>query len=252
MNAVRIFFMGGLTSYRALFSWKSPLSFATTLIVNPALQVVFFLVSTHGSEVSDPRDVLLGGALMASALPGIFGGAMAVGNERSFGTLANLLIAPVSRVLVFSGRCVPYIVNGVFSALVVFLSTAPFTGDFTLDALGRIGLAGLAGACACTALGLVVGAVGLLLRDIWLLANLMMLCLLVLSGAVVPLDTLPAFVQVLSAGTPLAHAIAYVRGGPASALGLELCVAAVLMVLAVVLLRHVDRAARSRATVEVV
>lgn len=53
-------------------------------------------------------------------------------------------------------------------------------------------------------------------------------------------------------GTPLAHAIEFVRGGTASDIGLELCVAAVLLMLAAGLLHYVDRTARDRATLAVV
>ena len=35
MNSVRLFFVGGLTSYRALFYWLSPTIYIPSLIVAP-------------------------------------------------------------------------------------------------------------------------------------------------------------------------------------------------------------------------
>jgi ABC-2 type transport system permease protein len=252
VNVFRVFFLGGLTSYRALFLWKSPLPFVTSLILNPALQVAFFLLSAHGTDGNGSHEILLGGTLMTAALPGIFGGAMAVGNERAFGTLANVLIAPTPKALIFAGRCLPHIANGVICALIVFLVTAPVAGGFTAEALGRVALASLPGALACTALGLVVGTFGILLRDIWLLANIMMLSVLLLSGAIVPVASLPPVARAVAAVTPLTHAIEYARGGSAFALLQELGIAALLLLVSAAVLRYVEQASRSRATIEVV
>ncbi|MFF5435178.1 ABC transporter permease [Streptomyces griseofuscus] len=250
MYSARIFFRGGLVAYRALFFWKAPLSFLTTLIINPVMQVAFFLLATDDSLAGGRVGVLLGTALMASSLPGIFGGAMAVGNERAFGTLANVLLTPASKSLVFLGRGLPYVVNGVFSSAVVFLLTMPFVGELHLADFFRVLAAVVPGALSCTALGLVVGSLGLLLRDIWLVANLTMLCLLVLTGAVIPVDTLPGALRLLSVGTPLTHAIAFARGGDVTSLLLETTVAVVYFTIATLLLHHVERAARTRGSLE--
>ena len=42
MTSLRIFFIGGLTSYRALFSWLSPWILIPTFIVGPIFQILFF------------------------------------------------------------------------------------------------------------------------------------------------------------------------------------------------------------------
>jgi ABC-2 type transport system permease protein len=39
---LRIFFVGGLISYRALFNWLNPWIFLPTLVVAPIFQVLFF------------------------------------------------------------------------------------------------------------------------------------------------------------------------------------------------------------------
>ena len=42
MNSVRLFFVGGLTSYRALFYWLSPTIYIPSLIVAPIFQILLF------------------------------------------------------------------------------------------------------------------------------------------------------------------------------------------------------------------
>ena len=42
MKSLRIFFLGGLMSYRALFSFMSPAVFIPTLMVTPIFQILLF------------------------------------------------------------------------------------------------------------------------------------------------------------------------------------------------------------------
>ena len=42
MNALRVFVIGGLTSYRALFTWLSPWILIPTFVLGPIFQIVFF------------------------------------------------------------------------------------------------------------------------------------------------------------------------------------------------------------------
>ena len=42
MTSLRVFFVGGVISYRALFNWLNPWIFLPTLVVAPIFQVLFF------------------------------------------------------------------------------------------------------------------------------------------------------------------------------------------------------------------
>ena len=42
MTSLRLFFVGGLTSYRALFYWLSPTIYIPSLIVAPIFQILLF------------------------------------------------------------------------------------------------------------------------------------------------------------------------------------------------------------------
>ena len=42
MTSVRIFFIGGLMSYRAMFGWMNPWIFVPALLVSPVCQILLF------------------------------------------------------------------------------------------------------------------------------------------------------------------------------------------------------------------
>ena len=64
---------------------------------------------------------------------------------------------------------------------------------------------------ACTGLGMLIGAVGLRLRDVPILANLTMAVLLIFCGVNVPLDKLPGWMHLVAEGLPVTHAVAASR-----------------------------------------
>jgi ABC-type polysaccharide/polyol phosphate export permease len=64
---------------------------------------------------------------------------------------------------------------------------------------------------ACTGLGMLIGAIGLRLRDVPILANLTMAVLLIFCGVNVPLDKLPHWMRLAAEGLPVTHAVAASR-----------------------------------------
>ena len=66
-------------------------------------------------------------------------------------------------------------------------------------------------AAACTGLGLLIAAIGLLVRETATLNNIVFGLLLVFCGANVPLDELPGWMATISQGLPLTHGIEAAR-----------------------------------------
>jgi hypothetical protein len=60
MNSFRIFFRGGLTSYRALFNWITPWILIPTFIIEPVFQVLFFVFVGRTAGVGNDRFFLIG------------------------------------------------------------------------------------------------------------------------------------------------------------------------------------------------
>ena len=114
MTALRIFFFGGLISYRALFNWLRPAIYIPTMLGKPLFQIVFFTYLGRFSGVADDSYFVVGNAVQASVVASVIGMVMLLANEREFGTLSAILATPGSRLAMFAGRVVPVIANGLF------------------------------------------------------------------------------------------------------------------------------------------
>jgi ABC-2 type transport system permease protein len=209
VNALRVFFVGGLTSYRALFNWVSPWAFVPQMLGYPIFEILFFAYLGRFAAVQSDKFFLIGNTFMALAITGFFGMGTAVGGERRSQTLPTLLASPANRLALFLGRAVPSIFTGFTVAVTAFTVCSLLLGvSFTSHELAGLAVAGLCSAFACTAFGLCIGALGLTGRSVALFADSIGGSMLLLSGANVPLEKLPEWVQHISALLPLTHGIA--------------------------------------------
>ena len=82
MNTVRVVFVGGLTSYRALFNWISPWIFIPHTLGYPIFEILFFAYLGRFAGVQSDRFFLVGNAFLAIAVTGMFGMGHATAGER--------------------------------------------------------------------------------------------------------------------------------------------------------------------------
>jgi ABC-2 type transport system permease protein len=212
MNAVRVFFVGGYLAYRALFTWLRPAIYIPTMLGGPIFQILFFAYVGRFARVQDDEFFVIGNAVQASALAGIFGMAMTIGGERWTQTLSPLLATPANRIPLFLGRALPLIANGfVVSAFGFAVGWALLDFELAASEIPGIALVVLVCSFSCTALGLLTGSIGLRARDVFFLANLVALLLLLFCGVNVPLDSLPGWMQTVASGMPLTHGIEAAR-----------------------------------------
>src|SRR5205085_10749692 len=87
VNWLRVFFAGGVTSYRALFAWVNPWVFVPMLIVYPVFQILFFVYLGRSAGVGSDSFFLIGDSFVAAAMAGLFGMGHSVGGERRVQTL---------------------------------------------------------------------------------------------------------------------------------------------------------------------
>jgi ABC-2 type transport system permease protein len=212
VNSIRVFFIGGYIAYRALFNWLRPAIYIPTMLGGPIFQILFFAYIGRFAGLEDDEFFVVGNAVQASALAGIFGMAMTIGGERWTQTLSPLLATPANRIALFLGRALPLIWNGILvSAFGFAVGWALLDFELTAGEIPGIALVVVICSFSCTALGLVTGAVGLRARDVFFLANLVTLVLLLFCGANVPLDSLPDWMQTVASGLPLTHGIEAAR-----------------------------------------
>ena len=256
---LRVFFVGGYLSYRALFNWMHWTYYIPTMLGAPIFQILFFAYIGRFTELRDDSFFVVGNAVQLSSMAGIYGMAMTIGGERWTQTLSQLLATPANRLALFLGRALPLIANGIVTSAFGFaVGLLLLDFDLPLARVPALLVVVAVSAASCTAFGLVVGSVGLRARDVFFLANLAVYLLLLLSGANIPLDALPGWLEAVSRSLPLTHGILaareVARGASLADVGglvwTEAAIGAAYALAAYGLFRFFESDGRRRATLE--
>jgi ABC-2 type transport system permease protein len=212
LTAARVFVVGGVLSYRALFNWMQPVVYIPTMLGGPFFQILFFAYIGRASGVESDAFFVVGNAVQVSAMAGIFGVAMTIGGERWTQTLSLVLVSPANRFALFLGRALPLIVNGfVLSCFGFAVGLALLDFELEPRVLPALAACVLVTTASCSAFGFIIGSIGLYAREIFVAANLAYIGLLLFCGVNVPLDELPAWMRTISEVLPLTHGIEAAR-----------------------------------------
>jgi ABC-2 type transport system permease protein len=256
---LRVFFVGGLISYRALFNWLNPWVFVPTLVVTPIFQVVFFAFLGRSAGLESDRFFVIGNAVQVAALPGLFAMTFTITGERYSQTLAPLLATPANRTALFLGRAMPVIVNSAFVSVISYVGSALLLHvHVPLRAFPSLALVVLVTAVSCTGFGFLGGAIGLRMRDVIVLINMLDAVLLIFCGVNIPTASLPHWMQVVGQGLPVTHGLQAARAvADGSSLGavlhfvlVELGIGLVYGLIGMQLIRFLENASRRNATLE--
>ena len=259
MNNVRIFFVGGLIAYRALFNWLNPWIFVPTLIVAPIFQLLFFAYLGRSAGLESDRFYVIGNALQIAALPGLFAMTFAISGERWFQTLSPLLATPANRAAVFLGRALPVVVNAAFVCVVSFVAGALILHvHISGSSIPALAVVIAATSVSCTCFGFLGGPLGLRWRDAIIAINLADAVLLIFCGVNIPIQSLPGWMQAVSEYLPVTHGLRAARrvadgaalGDVGGLIAAELAIGATYAVLGFLWLRHLELVARRGATLE--
>jgi ABC-2 type transport system permease protein len=259
VNALRIFFIGGLTSYRALFTWLRPAILIPTFLISPIFQITLFVYLGRGAHLASDSFYVIGDSIQFAAIPCLFAMGRTIADERQQGTLSLILVTPAARLPLFLGRSLPVIVNGfVITVFALAVSTLIYGISIPLTAALPIALAVLVTSFSCTGLGLVNAALGLRVRETVVTSNVLFGILLIFCGVNVPLDRLPHWMSTMAAYMPLTHGIAAARrlaSGAALAsvvekIGLEFLIGMLYIVVGLLLLRIFESESRRRSTLD--
>jgi ABC-2 type transport system permease protein len=260
MTSLRVFFKGGLMSYRALFSFMSPAVFIPTLVVTPIFQILLFAYIGRAAHLRSDEFYVVGNAMQYAAVPCLFAMTQTIAGERYQQTLGYILIAPVGRLPLFLGRALPVVLNGFFVAGFSLLIGGLLLG-VTIPASAYLPLAAvvLIAAVSCTGLGLVNAGLGLRIRETSVLSNILVGLLLIFCGANVPVSSLPDWMARISSFLPMTHAIEAARtvadgASIASVDGLlvrELGVGVVYVALGLGIIRFFELQSRRHATLSI-
>jgi ABC-2 type transport system permease protein len=194
---------GAILSYRALFTWLNPLGYISSRLIRPiGIAVVFTSLSSYyGTGIGR---MLVGASLLAGAGAVIYGAALSVGNERSFGTLGLWLASPQNKLAAACQRALPHVADGFIGGLFTYLGCCLLFGKLPLPLLMFCGLLAI---CLVSAFGfaLALSALALVIEDLFLGPNAAELILMVASGTLVAVSNLPGFLRPVSYILPLSH-----------------------------------------------
>ena len=260
MTATRVFFIGGLMSYRALFGFLSPWVFVPSLLVAPVFQILLFAYIGRNTGLADDEFFVIGNSLQFASIPCLFAMTHTVAGERYQNTLGYILVTPAGRVSLFVGRALPVVLNGAFvAAFSLVVGSLLLEVEIAAPALAPLAVVVLVTAYSCTGLGLINAGLGLRIRETAVLSNVLFGILLIFTGANVPLDKLPGWMEAVSDWLPITHGIEAARrvadgaslGDVAGLVAWEAGLGTAFSVGGYILIRVMERQARRRATVEV-
>ncbi len=259
MTSLRIFFVGGRMTYRALFYWLTPQIYIPSLIVAPIFQILLFAYIGRSAGLESDEFYVVGNALQYSAVPCLFAMTQMIGGERYQNTLSAILVSPARRIPLFFGRAIPVVANGAFVAAFSLAAGTVILGvDIPLSAVPALALVVVVAAFSCTGLGLINAALSLRIRENAVLSNVIFGFLLIFTGANVPLGELPGWMSTMSQGLPFTHAIEAAReladgasfASVAGLVGTEVLIGLVYAAIGYVLLRLMEAQSRRYATLE--
>ncbi|MFN2469339.1 MAG: ABC transporter permease [Gaiellaceae bacterium] len=256
---MRLFFVGGLMSYRALFHWMTPWILIPSFLIAPLFQILLFVYIGRAAELESDEFYVIGNALQYASIPCLFAMGHTISGERWQQTLGAVLATPARRLPLFVGRTLPVIVNGMLvAAFALTVGTLMLGIHLPASSLAPLGLTIVVTTFSCTGLGLVNAAIGFRVREVAVLSNILFGLLLVFCGVNVPLDDLPGWMSTTAQGLPLTHGIEAARkladgeslGGVAGLLGAEALVGAAFAAAGYALLRFMEWESRRLATLD--
>lgn len=256
---LRLFFIGGLVSYRALFGFLSPWIFVPSLVVTPICQVLLFAFIGRAAGVGDDEFYVIGNALSYAAIPCLFAMSQTIEGERWSQTLGIVLATPARRIPLFLGRALPVVVNGWLVAIVgVVAGRLLLHVSISAGAWPPLLLVLAVASASCTGLGFAMGALTLRIREGAVVGNVVFCILLIFAGVNVALDQLPGWMAAVGRVLPLTHSIEASRlvadgaglGDVGALLGRELAIGAGYAALGLLLLRYFEHESRRRATLD--
>jgi ABC-2 type transport system permease protein len=260
MNSVRIFLVGGLISFRALFNWLSPWIYIPSMLVAPIFQILLFTYMGRSAGLESDSFFVIGNAVQYSAIPCLFAMANTVAGERYTQTLGIVLTTPARRIPLFLGRSLPVVVNG-WAVSMFSLVVGSLLVGVSIPASAWLPLAVVVAvaSASCTGIGLVNAALGLRVRETAVLSNVLFGVLLVFCGVNVPLDRLPDWMAAVSQWLPLTHGIAAARSladgasfaSVAGEVGKEAAIGVGYVLIGMAMLSYFEWESRRRATLEV-
>jgi ABC-2 type transport system permease protein len=173
--------------------------------------------------------------------------ALSVAREREQGTFDQLLVTPLTPMLILVGKAVPAILVGLAQSTIILLVIRfwfgiPMNGSPWLLYLGLVAFT-----IAAVGIGLSISALSLTMQQAMLYTFMLVMPLMLLSGLLTPVRNMPGILQVATYANPLRFGMdlvrrVYLEGAGLAEIGADFipmfCIAATTLPLAAWLFRH--------------
>ncbi|HLH84412.1 MAG TPA: ABC transporter permease [Trebonia sp.] len=198
---------------RELIRFRSDRLRAVTSLVQPVL--FLFVLGTGLSSLArrgmppgvDFRTFIYPGVLSMSVLFTAIFSAASIVWDREFGFLREMLVAPVSRAAIVIGKCLGGATVATFQGIVILalagLAHVPYDPVLFLIVIGELLLLSF----TLTAFGVMMAARIKQIQAFMALTQMLVMPLFFLSGALYPLNGLPAWLTVLTRFDPLTYIV---------------------------------------------
>jgi ABC-2 type transport system permease protein len=210
---IRLFFHGALLSYIALFHWLRPATYLATKVISPLFQILFFtFLGMYATGRENAHFYVIGNAVQVAALSGIYGVTFSISGDRWEGTLAYLFGTPANRLALFVGRAFMHVVDGMFG-IVIGLTWGVLLLHLDLSQTdpAALALTIFITTLSTSGMGLLLGCMSLITRNVMFINNTVYFLLLVFAGVNIPVSSLPHWMQIISYVLPMTRGIAAAR-----------------------------------------
>jgi ABC-2 type transport system permease protein len=253
-----VFLSSAYYTYRGTLAWLTPVTFIGQKLLIPFGQVTFFsLIGRYGGSQS--LDFYLIGNAMVLAASACMYIPVAINEERLIGTLQFLVVSPANRLALLMGRIAGPCIEGFLWILAAFgWAVIAFGLDIPASTWAVLLLAILVASLAAAGLGLLLGGFTYLSLDASISLNGIIFVLLLVSGANIPVDELPAWLAAIGEFLPVTHSIEAARrsfageplGEVAPLLAADLVIGMAYAAAGLVLLGWLESQARRKGTLE--
>ena len=254
------FFRISLISFKALLGWLNPKMYIIYKIIDPALQMIFYtLLIQYVYNAEDITPWILGNAFLLCTKNAVFAVGGILKNDRDQGTLQLVVASPINKLFVFIARAFFNVIDASFTVIVGLLIGVVFFGlnlsNINMLAFALSIIVAMVGGLG---IGLVLGSIALIMRDIHLFLNIANMLLYILTGASFSRDKLPMVLYTLSNLIPItrsieASRIIVAKGNLFTALqllGFDLAVSAIYVLIGFFLYEYFEYKARVFASLE--
>lgn len=263
MEEVKRIYRNALYSFKGLYGTLTPEIYLLCEIINPIFQVLFFsLIARHAYGNKNITPYIIGNAFVLCMYNAFFGVGANMIQERSLGTLKLIIGSPCNKFSFFTTKSVFYILDGIITVIIGLAAGAILLNlRIPLSAIPIFLLCLVCAIFSTCSMGLFIGGIGLITRDINLLLNMSCMALMALSGVNFPVEKLPGFLRCLSNLLPLTNSLnacqLLVNSKTANyntvyiLLLKEFCIGIIYCIIAYLTIRIMEQLAKRRATIDI-